>query len=149
MRTVVLSPGTRKLKEDILLKRIGIRLEKQIAIANLFEDIAPNTCKALWNILPLDLPALHSKVCKFEIMIPTPLIAYFEPENMKLPYGGEVAYHPMRSSIDLFYDKIRPMTATSIIGEIVENLAGLRKEGTKLWREQGKRIKLYRLKQDQ
>lgn len=130
------------------MKRMGIKLGKEIAVANLFEDIAPNTCKALWKILPLELPALHSKVCKFEIMIPTPLISYFEPENMKLPYGGEVAYHPTRSSIDLFYDKIRPMTPTSIIGEIVENLKGVRKEGARLWRGQGARIKLYRLKEE-
>lgn len=126
------------------MKRLGIRLGKETAIANLFEDVAPKTCSALWNMLPLDLPASHSKVCKFEVMIPTPLICYFEPENMKLPYGGEVAYHPMRSSIDLFYDKIRPMTPTSIIGEIVANLGGLRKEGKKLWSGQGAKIGLYK-----
>jgi hypothetical protein len=128
------------------LKEMGIRLGKETVVANLKEDVAPKTCKALWDILPLELPAVHSKVCKFEIMIPTPLICYFEPENMKLPYGGEVAYHPMRSSVDLFYDKIRPMTPTSIIGEIVEDLEGLRKEGTKLWKKPGTRIQLYKLK---
>lgn len=130
------------------MKRLGIRLGKETVAAKLFEDVAPKTCEALWDILPLDLPALHSKVCKFEVMIPTPLISHFEPENMKLPHGGEVAYHPMRSSIDLFYDRIRPMTPTSVIGEIVENPGGLRKEGAKLWRRQGTKIRLYRLKEE-
>jgi hypothetical protein len=130
------------------LKSLGIRIGKETVVAALNEDLAPNTCRALWNILPVTAPAVHSKVCKFEFMIPTPLICDFEPENMKLPYGGEVAYHPVRSSIDLFYDKIRPMTPTSIIGEIVENREGLRKEGIKLWKNPGVKIRLYRFKED-
>jgi hypothetical protein len=126
------------------LKSLGINIGQETAVASLREDLAPNTCRALWELLPLELPAVHSKVCKFEIMIPTPLICHFEPENMKLPYGSEVAYHPTRSSIDLFYEKIRPMTPTSIIGEIVENRDGLRREGIKLWRKPGVRLRLYK-----
>jgi hypothetical protein len=129
------------------LKRLGIQIGKESVVATLNEEMAPNTCRALWDLLPFKAPAVHSKVCKFEFMIPTPLICHFEPENMKLPYGGEVAYHPVRSSIDLFYDKIRPMTATSIIGEIVENREGLRREGIKLWRTPGVQIRLYRFKE--
>ena len=132
----------------MFLKSLGIQIENETVVATLNENLAPNTCRALWKILPLKVPAVHSKVCKFEFMIPTPLICDFEPENMKLPYGGEVAYHPVRSSIDLFYDKIRPMTPTSIIGEIVENREGLRREGIKLWKKPGKMIRLYKFKED-
>jgi len=132
----------------VFLKSLGIQVGKETVVATLNEDVAPSTCRALWKILPLKVLAVHSKVCKFEFMIPTPLICDFEPENMKLPYGGEVAYHPVRSSVDLFYDKIRPMTPTSIIGEIVENREGLRKEGIKLWKNPGVRIRLYRFKED-
>ena len=130
------------------LKKLGIKIGKETVVAALNEVEAPNTCAAFWKLLPLKVPAIHSKVCKFEFMIPTPLICDFEPENMKLPYGGEVAYHPVRSSIDLFYDKIRPMTPTSIIGEIVENREGLRREGIKLWKNPGVQIQFYKFKED-
>ena len=95
----------------------------------------------------MDLPAFHSKVCEFEIMVPTPVICDFGPENIRMPRAGDLAYYSMRSSINIFYDKIRPLAPVSVMGEITQNEIGLREEALKLWKLQGARIRFFRFRE--
>lgn len=80
-----------------MTRRIEIALEKrQVAcVAELLDDLAPRTCAAIWDALPLSGDAYHAKYARNEIYTLVPAFAAAEPglENPTItPIPGDVAY---------------------------------------------------------
>jgi hypothetical protein len=80
-----------------MTRRIEIALEKRqvSCVAELLDDLAPRTCAAVWDALPLGGDAFHAKYARNEIYTLLPAWADEEPgrENPTItPIAGDVAY---------------------------------------------------------
>lgn len=65
------------------------------AVAQLLDDLAPRTCAAIWDALPLGGEAFHAKYARNEIYTLVPAFAQPEPglENPTItPIPGDVVY---------------------------------------------------------
>ncbi len=76
---------------------IEIRLEKRdvSCVAKMLDDLAPRTCEAVWNALPLGGDAYHAKYARNEIYGLLPAFAERDPgrENTTItPIPGDVVY---------------------------------------------------------
>jgi hypothetical protein len=77
-------------KIEIVLEERGIR-----AVAEMLDDEAPKTCRAVWDALPQTGPTYHAKWANNEIYILTPPFAPEEPgrENATVfPIPGDLCY---------------------------------------------------------
>jgi hypothetical protein len=75
---------------EISLKQRGVS-----CVARLLDDLAPRTCAAVWDALPLGGDAYHAKYARNEIYTLLPMFAAAEPgpENTTItPIPGDVAY---------------------------------------------------------
>jgi hypothetical protein len=62
-------------------------------VAELLEDEAPQTCKYVWDLLPLEQEAGHSKYSNSEIVVPVQNPQKPARENrMQMPLPGELLY---------------------------------------------------------
>lgn len=80
-----------------MVRKIEIVLEHRgvLAVAELLDDEAPKTCKAVWDALPQSGGTYHAKWANNEIYILTPPFAAEEPgrENATVfPIPGDVCY---------------------------------------------------------
>lgn len=80
-----------------MTRQIEIALEKrQVAcVAELLDGLAPRTCAAVWDALPLGGDAYHAKYARNEIYTLVPAFSPEEPgrENPTItPIPGDVAY---------------------------------------------------------
>jgi hypothetical protein len=76
---------------------IDISLDKRgvICVARLLDEVAPRTCDAVWEALPLSSDAYHAKYARNEIYTLVPAFANPEPgrENPTVtPIPGDVVY---------------------------------------------------------
>lgn len=83
-----------------MARRVEIRLEKRRArcVAELLDDLAPRTCRAVWEALPRGGDAFHAKYARNEIYTLVPAFAPEEPgpENTTItPIPGDVLYFSM------------------------------------------------------
>ncbi|MPZ63151.1 MAG: DUF3830 family protein [Propionibacteriales bacterium] len=77
---------------DITLDKRGIT-----CVARLLDEMAPRTCDAVWNALPLGSDVFHAKYARNEIYTFVPAFADPEPgrENTTItPIPGDVVYFP-------------------------------------------------------
>ena len=65
------------------------------AVADLIEDDAPNTCDALWQMLPLRLTAVHDIWSGHEILAHLDSSIVLDPENVLtfIPMPGDIFYY--------------------------------------------------------
>ncbi|MPZ95426.1 MAG: DUF3830 family protein [Propionibacteriales bacterium] len=80
-----------------MTRYIDITLDKRgvTCVALLLDDLAPRTCDAVWNALPLGSSAYHAKYARNEIYTLVPAFADPEPgrENPTItPIAGDVCY---------------------------------------------------------
>ena len=75
--------------------RISIPDEGASAIADLLEDDAPNTCDAIWNLLPLRVKAMHDIWSGHQVLVHLDKSVALQPENVLtyLPMPGDVFYY--------------------------------------------------------
>jgi hypothetical protein len=83
-----------------MVKQIRIEFEKGgTFIADMLEDIAPKTCKAVWDKLPIEADAQHAQYSGHIIFLFTPTITFDELENPKWMdlFPGDVTLnvHPL------------------------------------------------------
>ena len=80
------------------MKRIMLFLPKRNirAVAELYEDVAPKTCKAVWNALPHEGLLIHAIWCGREVhttLKPTEELKFVPAENQTVyPLPGEIMY---------------------------------------------------------
>ena len=80
-----------------MARYIDISLDKRgvTAVARLLDDLAPRTCEAVWNALPLGADVYHAKYARNEIYTLVEAFADPEPgrENPTItPIPGDVVY---------------------------------------------------------
>jgi hypothetical protein len=65
------------------------------AIADLLDDDCPNTCDALWKVLPLRVRAIHDIWSGHEVLALLDAKQVIEPENVLtyIPVPGDVFYY--------------------------------------------------------
>jgi len=78
-------------------RHITITLDKRgvSCRARLLEDVAPRTCAAVWDALPLSAPAYHGKYARNEVYALMPTFAEHDPgkENTTItPIPGDVCW---------------------------------------------------------
>lgn len=80
-----------------MTRHMEIKLEKRgvSCVARMLDDLAPRTCAAVWNALPLSTQAFHGKYARNEVYQLVPGFADPEPgpENSTItPIPGDVVY---------------------------------------------------------
>jgi len=80
-----------------MARYIDISLDKRgvFAVARLLDDLAPRTCNAVWDALPLGSDVYHAKYARNEIYTVVEAFAGTEPgpENTTItPIPGDVVY---------------------------------------------------------
>jgi hypothetical protein len=75
--------------------RISFPDERTSAIADLLEDDCPNTCDALWNLLPLRVTAIHDIWSGHQVLAHLDNTVVLAPENVLtyIPVPGDVFYY--------------------------------------------------------
>ncbi len=65
------------------------------AIADLLEDDAPNTCDALWDLLPLRVKAIHDIWSGHQVLAHLDNKVVLQPENVLtyIPIPGDIFYY--------------------------------------------------------
>ena len=65
------------------------------AVADLLEDDCPNTCDALWNLLPLRLTAVHDIWSGHQVLAHLDTSVVLPPENVLtyIPVPGDIFYY--------------------------------------------------------
>ena len=66
------------------MKRIEITLGNARATAELLEDEAPETCRKVWSMLPVNGPAMHSAESGREVFVQLPSGTTIEAENQTI-----------------------------------------------------------------
>jgi len=65
--------------------------EQTIAVAELREDLAPKSCQALWDVLPVEGKAIHGRWGGSEVWMGLPPIKLTEYENETIfPAPGDI-----------------------------------------------------------
>ncbi len=75
--------------------RISFPDEGTSAVAVLLEDDCPNTCEALWNLLPLRLTAIHDIWSGHQVLAHLDTTVVLQPENVLtyIPVPGDIFYY--------------------------------------------------------
>lgn len=129
-----------------MVKKIEIQIGEEKAVAELLEDQAPNTCKAIWELLPCKANLVHSKIAGPEIYFKVPV--FVEKENLTIKQkAGDVTLFDDGQCMCIYYDDLPGIGYANSFARITENLTGIRKEGLKGWKNQGVFI-ILRRKQD-
>ena len=85
------------MPDEHLTRKIRIAFEdgSGSAIADLLDDDAPNTCEALWGMLPLRLTAVHDIWSGHEVLAHLEGSAVLAPENVLtyIPMPGDIFYY--------------------------------------------------------
>jgi len=153
---------------DITLEKRDIR-----CVAELLDDLAPRTCEAVWNALPLGEDVYHAKYARNEIYT---LVEAFAPEEPGLenptitPIPGDVMYftfapwqltakshgytsHGAKIDLALFYERnnllLNPdfgFVPGSVFATIVSGLDEIAAASNDLWRHgaAGERLRFER-----
>jgi hypothetical protein len=77
-------------------RRIRISLGEDVsAIADLLDEDAPSTCDAIWDLLPLRLPAVHDIWSGHEVLAHLDPKVNLVPENVLtyIPMPGDIFYY--------------------------------------------------------
>jgi hypothetical protein len=86
-----------RLRAHALPRRIRISFpdDRASAVADLLEEDCPNTCEALWNLLPLRLRAVHDIWSGHQVLAHLENNLVLDPENglTYLPVPGDIFYY--------------------------------------------------------
>ena len=80
---------------DTRYVRVTLKSRAVSCTARLLDDVAPRTCAAVWDALPLSAPVFHGKYARNEIYLLVPAFADAEPgkENITVtPFTGDLCY---------------------------------------------------------
>ena len=111
--------------------KVKIKIGEIEVTAELYEDLAPETVKAIKEALPIKSTANR---WGDEVYFHTDVNVSVEENSKEVVEVGDVAYWIPGKAICLFFgktpisdDKIRPASAVNVIGRIVEGLENLKR----------------------
>ena len=155
---------------EITLKKRGVS-----CVAQLLDDLAPKTCKAVWNVLPQEGDTFHAKYANNEIytlvppfadpeiglenptILPIPgdlLYIFFAPGLITRPDVLDASHRTGLVDLALFYGRdnfLFSPTTGAVPGNrfamVTENLAKMAEACDNIWREGfvGERLAFRRL----
>lgn len=119
-----------------------IRTTNSIIRFKLYEEDAPETCKAFYGLLPFTETFFHARVSGQEIWIDkAPTLDIIQENASVFVEPGEVVYgpqFPLRAKtsgcMGIYYGEGRGLDASNIFAKVVEEDLGLlRKLGEDIW----------------
>lgn len=131
------------------MRRIEIELEGVVAIAVLFEDLAPRAAMALWESLPVETTMTHSKwsgrACSFTVA-GLPAVPGLEHGVCSI-YPGTLIAQPDRGEVLLSYGAAEYRSALGVeygtrIGRLVANQPALLEVLARMHDEGDKEVKV-------
>jgi len=134
------------------MREIVIEIGSEKATARLLDDKSPITCNKIWDALPFEGPANHAKQAGGEVFSMVPIYFDLYPRE-KCMYGewdgkkfepGDIMFWPLRSCVCIMYGALLQEGHYPTFAKITENLEGIQKEGLKVWKKQGKIMKIYK-----
>ena len=125
-------------------KVLKIRIGDEVGAFELFEDKAPNSCRALLDNLPVKSSAIIAKVAGLELMIRAPYFVDTGGENeTTVQKPGNVCYVPGSQNVCIFCEDLPGLGPCSLIGTVTENLKGIQAEARKCKSKQGATVEIY------
>jgi hypothetical protein len=75
--------------------RISFPDQSASAVADLLEDDCPNTCDAIWDMLPIRLKAIHDIWSGHQVLVHLDSEVVLDPENVLtyIPVPGDIFYY--------------------------------------------------------
>ena len=123
-------------------RKIVVTLGAAEGVADLFEDLAPKTCAAVLNALPMTGTINHANFSGEEVSFPTRGLLW-ERENQVLDCRpGDLGYFVQGPAICIYYGALRVISPGSVFGRITSNLPQIQEVARRSWKEPGIRISL-------
>lgn len=117
------------MSENVLRLRVG----GHTCRLRLLLDRAPNTCKSLKAVLPVQSHLVHAKFAGDEVYFMVP--GTWPAENPATTVeAGDVGYYPDRQTVCIFYGGIVPFGSVGLFARVADGLDALRAIGPDLWR---------------
>ena len=126
------------------LRRIVVDLGGVTGAANLFADLAPKTCAAVWGALPLTETINHANFSGEEVSFPTRGLMWEKENQLYECQPGDLGYFVQGPAICIYYGALRVISPGNVFGRITENLAAIQEMARRSWREPGIRICMRR-----
>jgi hypothetical protein len=123
-------------------RKIVVTLGTAEGVADLFEDLAPKTCAAVLDALPMTGTINHANFSGEEVSFPTRGLLW-ERENQVLDCEpGDLGYFVQGPAICIYYGALRVISPGSVFGRIASNLPRIQEVARRSWKEPGIRISL-------
>jgi hypothetical protein len=126
-------------------KRIRVIVGGVAGVAELFEDAAPKTVKAVWAALPLDGTLNHANFSGEEISFPTYGVMWEKENQLFTTEPGDLGYFVQGPAICVYYGALRVISPGNVFGRVVENLPAIQEMARRSWREPGIPIRLEKM----
>jgi hypothetical protein len=126
-------------------KRIRVVVGDQEGVAELFEDLAPKTAKAVWNALPLDGTLNHANFSGEEVSFPCYGLMWEKENQSYETKPGDLGYFVQGPAICLYYGDLSVISPGNVFARVVENLKGIQKMARRVWKEAGLPMRLERM----
>lgn len=125
-------------------RQIIVTLGGVEAVADLFDDLAPKTCAAVWNALPLGETINHANFSGEEVSFPTFGLMWEREHQLYDNEPGDLGYFVQGPAICIYYGALRVISPGNVFGRIVSNLPRIQEIARRSWKEPGIRIELRR-----
>jgi hypothetical protein len=130
--------------EHMPSRQIIVTLGGVEAIADMFEDLAPKTCAAVWDALPISETINHANFSGEEVSCPTFGLMWEKEHQLYDNQPGDLGYFVQGPAICIYYGALRVISPGNVFGRIATNLAAIQEMARRSWREPGIRIELRR-----
>ena len=124
------------------MSNLQLKIDGEAITCELLNDRAPNTCRAIEELMPFRGELHYAKIAGEEIYFGIPLLLPLEQSSAVhgLP-AGSVAYWPDRQVFCVYYGAPQEEAATvTIFARVTQNLLGLRRLGEEVRLQQGKPV---------
>jgi len=124
--------------------RMIVELGGVVGAAELYPDLAPKTCAAVWNALPMRETINHANFSGEEVSFPTLGLMWEKENQLYQCQPGDLGYFVQGPAICIYYGALRVISPGNVFGRITGNLAPIQEMARRSWKEPGIRIVLQR-----
>jgi hypothetical protein len=128
-------------------KRIRVLMGDETGVAELFEDLAPKTAKAVWEALPMDGTLNHANFSGEEVSFPCYGLMWEKENQSYETQPGDLGYFVQGPAICVYYGDLSVISPGNVFGRVVENLKGIQRVSRRAWKEAGIPIRLEKVEE--
>jgi len=125
------------------MQKIFVRLGEAEGVAELFSDLAPKTCAAVLNAMPMTGTINHANFSGEEVSFPTRGLLWVRENQILDCQPGDLGYFVQGPAICIYYGALRVISPGSVFGRITTNLPQVQEVARRSWKEPGIRISLH------